>query len=595
MKSLHLIWRIVFVFLSLGVWYMPATAQESEPSATANRLNPQLGVVDGFVNSGEATAAGAGWTRVFFRWDVIQPGGPSDWKPANVPDPLLNNELEAGREIVGVIIGTPAWATEVSNSTAVPPLEFWGQFVTRLAVQYRGRVNRWVIWNQPDVDDPSSPNYTWAGSDEDYFRILKDAYLKIKAVDPEMQVHVAGVTYTWDQQQGNRQFLERLIEIVGSDPDAEINNYYFDAVTVHHYYDPAQLYRIVRDTSEILAASGLADKPIWVNEINAPPSEDFIEPPLQTPLFRVSPEEQSYYVLQAVAMAQAAGARRVAFNKLRNESDYLSTGIPYGLLRADNSRRPAFDAFRVAATYLADSGQVSLQQPGTVSAVTFDRAGQTTTMIWNNDRAATTFSLPAISSQALLVTERGNIETVSAVDGRYTIELPGALCTNGEYCFIGGAPRLIVESGSANQRQPLTSPAVAATQPPAPATPTAPATPASVSSATPTLPPPPPTVTPAQPGAAVTADSATPAAAAPTEASAPPAVLPDTDSNTSLADADNAVTPVDGPAPTRVPPVSAVSIFRPERILWLFIIGVVVFTITYGIQVAIWSQFRKRR
>jgi hypothetical protein len=602
-----LVWQVLLVLLCLGVWYMPATAQESDTSGPTRKLNTEIGVVDGFINTDEATAAGAGWTRVFFRWDVIQPGGPSDWKPANVPDPLLNGELEAGREIVGVIIGTPGWATESGSSTAVPPMEFWGDFVFKLATQYRGRVNRWVIWNQPDVDDPASPNFTWAGTDEDYFLLLKEAYLKIKAVDPEMQVHLAGLTYTWDQQRGNRQFLDRITEIILNDPDSEINGYYFDAVTFHHYYDPNQLFRMVQDGRRILAERGLAQKPIWINEINAPPSEDFIEPPLQPPVFRVSLEEQSYYLLQAVAMAKAAGAERIAFNKLRNQSDYMAAGVPYGLLRADNSRRPAFDAFRVGATYLVDAGQVSLQQLGSVFVVTFDRAGQTTTMIWNSDRASVTFPLTAISSQALLVTERGNIETIAAVNGRYSIELPGAPCTNGDYCFIGGPPRLIVESGSASQRPPLTLAA------PAPVEDTAPPTvaPVSTSTATPTPPAPPPTVTPVQAEATPIAGVNTPVAAEPTapppasngvetdgttvEPAAPPAILPDSDSELVAPGTmdDGAIN--DSVLATPVPPVSVVSIFRPERVLWLFIIGVVVFTVTYGIQVAIWSQFRNKR
>jgi hypothetical protein len=603
MKKAHPVWRtttVILILILLGLFYRPVTAQETDPSETSSRLSTTMGVVDGFMNSQEATAAGAGWTRVFFRWDVIQPGGPSDWKPANVPDPLLDAELEAGREVVGVIIGTPAWATDSGSSTAVPPMDFWGDFVFRLATQYRGRVNRWVIWNQPDVNNPASPNFTWAGSEEDYYLLLKEAYLKIKAVDPTMQVHLAGLTYTWDQQNGNRQFLARLIDVIRNDPDAIINNFYFDTVSFHHYYDPGELYQIVREVKLILSEGGLDQKPVWINEMNAPPSEDFIEPPLQSPVFKVSLEEQSYYLLQAVALARAAGAERVAFNKLRNESDYIAGGVPYGLLRADNSRRPAFEAFRTAVTYLEGASQVSFEQLGTISVVTFDRTGQTTTMIWNNDRVPVTFSLNAISSQALLVTERGSIETVSAVDGRYTVELPPALCTNGEYCFIGGPPRLIVESGSASQRESLSLTTVGTAEPvPSPVT----VSPTSTTPPTATVVPPASTPSQVQPTpvestpAAVPLSSPSATDAAPeagpiqTEGAAPLAVLPDSDpagpGQTGVVEA--------GPEPTRMPPVSASTVFRPERLLWLFIIGVVVFTITYGVLVAIWSQFRKRR
>jgi len=48
---------------------------------------------------------------VFFRWDVVQPAGAFDWKPTNVPDTFLDAEIAAGREVVAVLIGTPAWAS----------------------------------------------------------------------------------------------------------------------------------------------------------------------------------------------------------------------------------------------------------------------------------------------------------------------------------------------------------------------------------------------------------------------------------------------------------------------------------------------------
>ena len=592
------IWKtlctIVFFLITVVLLPLSATAQEPSPP------DPRFGIVDSFVASGEATVAGTGWTRVFFRWDVIQPGGPADWKPANVPDPFLNAEIEAGREIVGVIIGSPAWASEQGVSTAVPPTEFWGDFVFKLATQYKGRVTHWVIWNQPDVTNAALPGYTWSGTEEDYYRLLKEAYFKIKAVDPAMQVHLAGLTYTWDQQQGTRQYLERLLDIVLQDPEAANNNYFFDAVTYHVYYDPVQLLQVVTDVKGILAAKGLGDKPVWINETNAPPSEDFIEPPIGDPIFRVSLEEQSAFVIQAFSLALAAGAERVAFNNMRNDRNLAATGVPYGLLRADNSRRPAFDAFVASTTHLADAQQATWQRLEDVYVVTVDRAGQTTTVVWNTSRNPVTLNLNAISTQALLVKENGATEIISAENGAYTLQLPAAVCTNGDYCFIGGAPRLVVETGASAQRAPLTPPVQNAAPLPA-ASPTAPPTPLPTDTPAPL-----PTLTPVaqapapSPGAEINSDPTVnqpgpeqaldqPSAALPETAPAgsppaAPALIPETQ----VDDSGLVQQPV-----AAVPPVTLGSIFRPDRLLWLFIIGVIVFTVAYGVQVAIWSRFRR--
>jgi hypothetical protein len=270
----------LFLSFTLILLTQPILAQEPAPplAATPAPFDRRFGVVDSFVNTAEANAAGAGWSRVFFRWDVVQPAGPSDWKPTNVPDPLLEAEIAAGREVVAVLIGTPAWATESSASTAVPPLEYWGDFVFKIASQYKGRINHWVIWNQPDVTDPAVPGHTWDGSVEDYYHLLKEAYLKIKAVDPAMQVHLAGLTYTWDSDRGNPQYLSRLLDLIVADPDAAANNYFFDAASYHLYYNPRRMLEILTDVHSILDAHNLGSKPIWINETNAPPSEDSLEP-----------------------------------------------------------------------------------------------------------------------------------------------------------------------------------------------------------------------------------------------------------------------------------------------------------------------------
>ncbi|HNS02972.1 MAG TPA: hypothetical protein PKM78_11395, partial [Anaerolineae bacterium] len=57
--------------------------------AAAAPPDPRFGIVETFVNPAAASEAGAGFTRVILRWDVIQPDSPVDWKPANVPDPLI--------------------------------------------------------------------------------------------------------------------------------------------------------------------------------------------------------------------------------------------------------------------------------------------------------------------------------------------------------------------------------------------------------------------------------------------------------------------------------------------------------------------------
>ncbi len=540
--------------------------------AQAPPPDSRFGVVDAYVNSAAATEAGAGYTRITFRWDVIQPGGVDDWKPANVPDPFIEAELAAGREVVAVLMGTPTWATADGSGSpkAVPDMSYWEHFVRRMAQQYQGRIRHWIIWNQPDVSDVNHPGNTWTGSEEDYYRLLKTAYQTIKGVDSTLQVHVAGLTYFWDQEHGQRQYLDRLLDFVVADPEAAANGYYFDAVAYHLYFDPHQTLDVMEEVQGMLGARGVMAKEIWVNQTNAPPSEDPQAPASAAPGFRLTLEEQSAFVVQEYALAFSGGANRVAFYKLRDDGQRAESAVPYGLLRADDSRRPAFDAYQVVTTYLRDFRAVGWQRLDDVYAVTFDRGETTTTVLWTVDRAPTRFTINAIAPQATLVDERGNTSTLNASGGTYTVELPGAICTEETNCFIGGAPRLLVEAGSPADRPglvPVATPAPESTQGADEAQATS--TPTIVSS---------PATSTAQPSLTVVQPT--------------PQPIP-TSTPTRIAVAQN-LTPSPTPQPTLtpLPPITPLSIFTPSRCLILIVVGLVVFTVTYGLQMAIWWRRR---
>jgi hypothetical protein len=442
----HPVLVVLYSLCLLVTQALPVAAQETAP-------DPRFGIVETFVNPAAATEAGAGYTRIILRWDVIQPGSPDDWKPANVPDPYLAAELAAGRQVVAILIGTPAWAAKdpAQGARSVPDMDRWGQFARRMAQHYRGRISHWIIWNEPDVWEQDHPGQTWAGTVEDYAQLVKTAYLAIKEVDSANQVHLAGMTYFWDWSHGRRRYLDRLLETIAADPDARAHAFFFDAVVYHLYFNPSQTPRVFGEARATLRKYGL-EKEVWLNETNAPPSEDKMERPWSTPRFRISLEEQASFVIQEFAIAFAAGATRVEFYKLRNSAEHPESIEPYGLLRGDNSRRPAFTAFQVVTTYLRGFRTATSERSGRAIAVTFDRGNRTTTVLWTEGRGSMPLRIRATAPQAQLINERGESRPIKAVGGVYIIELPGAQCLN-RPCIIGGPPRLIVEEAPAQGRK----------------------------------------------------------------------------------------------------------------------------------------------
>lgn len=455
---------IVSLFLSCLALTQPARIWAAPP-------DPRFGIVEAYVNAAAATEAGAGYTRIVLRWDVIQPAGPDDWKPANVPDPFIAAELAAGRQVMAVLIGTPAWAAvnPADGARAVPQMDAWAAFTRRMAEHYRGRIAHWVIWNEPDVWEAGHPGHTWAGDEADYYRLLKTAYLSIKSVDPTMQVALAGLTYFWDWTHGRRQYLDRLLNVIMADPEAAAPGGCFDAVVYHLYFNPRQTPEVLAEARALLARYGLAGKALWVNETNAPPSTDPQEPPWSPARYTITLEEQAAFVIQEFSLAFAAGASRVQFYKLRNTADHPESIEPYGLLRADDSPRPAFAAYRVLTTYLAGFRSARRERQGDVEAVTFDRGEGTVTVLWTWGTRPVRVAVAAIAAGGELVDERGGARPIAAAGGVYAVDLPAATCSNRAACIIGGAPRLLVERGSAAGRAAFVALPRPAVAPPAPA------------------------------------------------------------------------------------------------------------------------------
>ncbi len=445
--------RLWIIVLLVTIIPLPASfAQEAVEVAPTQEAPPdnRFGIVEAYVNAAEATTAGAGYTRIILYWNAIQPSSPADWKPANVPDPFIDAELAAGREVVAVLIGTPDWASDgLNDSRAVPDMAAWGNFTKRVAQQYHGRIKHWVIWNEPDVWDLEHRGSTWLGTVEDYARTLKVAYNSIKSVDPALEVHLTGLTYHWDAKYEREQYLARLLRAIAADPDAAENDFFFDAVVYHLYYDPEWMFDILQEVRGMLREYDLENKPIWINETNAPPTDDPLEPPWAEPLLVVSSQEQAAFVIQAYALLLAGGAERVEFYKMRNSANHPEDVEPFGILRHDDSRRPAFAAYKVVTTHFAGYECVDWTRRGEVYVVTLERGDKTTRVLWTTSRRSQRFTADAIAKDALLVNESGEAEVIAAVNGAYNIELPGATCSAG-FCFIGGAPRVLVENVSSD-------------------------------------------------------------------------------------------------------------------------------------------------
>ena len=407
------------------------------PTATAAGIpDYRFGVVEAYAAPGAATALGAGWTRITFEWNRIQPNGADEWNVAPISDGQLATELAAGRQAVGLLITTPGWATDLRVGPGVPqglylptddPNNLWANFVRTIVARYAGRIDHWTVWNEPEIP-LGSPDMTWGGSTEDFCQLLRVTYTVAKETNPNAVIHMAAVTH-WHNEHWFGQFLDALV----ADRNAAANNYYFDVATLHLYHEPEKIYDITAHYYRLLHNRGVY-KPFWIAETNAY-------------LSRISEDEQAFFIIQAFALEIAAGAERIAVYKMVDTAtDSAADPEPFGLVRMDGSRRPAFTAYQVATNYLAGFRGGSWDRRDDISVVTIDRGRQTTTVVWARTPEAQTAMIPARTTRALLVNAQGAAYQVYPERGYYYLDLPGANCAQG--CQMGGAPLMLVEDAS---------------------------------------------------------------------------------------------------------------------------------------------------
>ena len=462
---------------------VPASAQTA-PTAATDTNERFFGAVQAIYNPDRAQQAGVQWERLIFPWSLIQKTGPNVWNDGYFSDQQVAQEIGRGIQVVGLATYTPQWATSTPQHpqpTNVPanlylpfddPKNYWGQFMYKLAARYAGQINTWVVWNEPDLYN-NQILYTWDGTISDLYQLVKVAYQAIKKANPNAKVVLPGLTYWLDKDGGRPLYLARFMEAASHDPTAKANGDYFDIVDVHQYTNPLNIYNAIRLYQRAMDQYDVS-KPIWVGESNVVPDDDPMNP--LPPAFHATMDQQASYIIQAFALARAAGAERMSIYKFTDEAREGANEL-YGLVRNDGSVRPAFNAYQTAVKYMSkptsavytwdgaseiptdaqitallqdDANRTQWIWPAAVNRVTLERGTERDMIVWNASPRQVTAKIPAAAKSAEVIDKFGkDTGEVVAQNGVYSLELyPSADNTDprdpSEY-LVGGEPRILVE------------------------------------------------------------------------------------------------------------------------------------------------------
>jgi hypothetical protein len=258
--------------------------------------------------------AGIGWMRQQFPWDNIEPvrkGGFIDrvvgvdtWEKY---DAIVALSEQYGPRLIVRLDTSPPWARPGNEWPATPPdnLEDYGDFVEAVARRYRGRVEHYQIWNEPNLT--SEWGYRPVNAAE-YVELLRIASTRIKRVDPDALIISAALAPTIEESTSAMNDLKYLDEMYRLGAAQ-----YFDILSVQAYglrsgpddrrvEDDDVNFSRPRLMREIMVRHNDAHKPIWAAELgwNAQP-DSVIKPAI---FGQVSEDTQSRYTVRAFERAR---------------------------------------------------------------------------------------------------------------------------------------------------------------------------------------------------------------------------------------------------------------------------------------------------
>lgn len=443
--------RFLLILCLFAVSSVFVNAQSTEVPDSTTRF----GIVEGFWMPELACELRVGWERIIFDWAQHQPNSPDEWHTLNVDDRWLKNASRCDREVVALLKNTPQWATDGTVGVGVPrglelpidsPDNVWANFVRKAVDYYASRgVNHFIIWNEPDISSDTY-GYEFEGDLEDYFMMLKVAYLVAKETNPSAMIHLAGTTYWHDVNEGRTPFMERLVDRILQDANAEANGYYFDVLSLHIYFRVETVTEIVDIMREMLDSRGLMEHAIWINETNAAPTDD-PEWYVERPVFQLDLEQQASYIVQASALALASDVERIAVYKLFDQA-LPAGGESFGItVPSTGLPRPAYNSYRMAVEYFADVTNAELFQTDAVNVVQMQvEESHMLTVAWARDNTPATIDILATGEKAYRLDQYGNMTVQYPIDGNYQVELEPARCTETDGCFIGGEVSILIQA-----------------------------------------------------------------------------------------------------------------------------------------------------
>jgi hypothetical protein len=312
------------------------------------------------------------------RWPDLEPNK-GQWQFERL-DLYLALAKKHGTGILLPLALTPPWAGPLI--TAEPRnLEDWRNYVRTVVSRYKGRIQAYEIWNEPNFQD------FWTGTTDQMLALTKEASNIIHSLDPQAVVvspsptTSAGISWIAEfLKKGGGQFV--------------------DVIGYHFYVTPGlpeEMVPVIQRVRQAMSESGSGNKPLWNTEMG-----------WLTPARFDSEEVAAGFLARSFILGWAAGVQRLYWYAWDNRSLAIVT-----YKEAEHSVTPAGTAYKLMQQWLIGAQMVGCTDSlDHIWICQLNRSGKKQWIVWN-PQGTRKFDLPAdwhVKSATPLLREPSSIK-----------------------------------------------------------------------------------------------------------------------------------------------------------------------------------------
>ncbi len=380
---------------------------------------------------------GLQWTRELYLWDTL-----SNFNPGLFNAMSTDQHLAPGLREVGLLQFFGGYCNGGQDKRVPCSGAAVTQLANALAKAKQGRVDSWILYNEPDICNPSNPGYAWNSPNRvaDYLAFAQAAYQGIKSASPGADAILGslGITNGGCQTNGDEMtFWNQMMTALGGAPLPA------DEVSLNIHKEPEKIYDLVKRYHESMQAHGF-DKSVWIMEMGIPVIPALGPGNTTDGGLEVDKDNQESFLIQAYANAIAGGADHIGVYKM---SDFPPSDPAYTTIKEAVKFMSHVTSAKKTPENRSTGGKVVDRLDGAVT-IALNGPGFQTVVAYNRSQTPVSVSIPATASTAILADKHGNEQTITAQNGAFTLNLdPVGVVFNAPWGetvrFIGGSPLML--------------------------------------------------------------------------------------------------------------------------------------------------------